>query len=235
MEDIHYPVRINKYLALKKFCSRKEADELIGQKKVSINGKLAILGAKVRAGDKITVENAKKSLLYLAYNKPKGIITHSPQEKEKSIKEITRIPRGVFPVGRLDKDSHGLIILTNDGRVTDKMLNPKYEHQKEYVVKTNRPVYDKFLDRMANGVRLDDGYVTKKCITKKLGQNIFSIILTEGKNRQIRRMCGVLGRQVLDLQRIRVLNIKLGQLKPGQYRNIIGKELSDFLHSLDLD
>ena len=142
-EELKYPVRINKYLAHQKICARREADELILQKKVRINGKIAVLGAKVKETDKVTVDGVKKDLVYLAFNKPKGIITHSPQQGEKEIKDVLAegptLPRlrgvNVVPVGRLDKNSSGLIILTNDGRLTDKLLNPEYNHQKEYIIK----------------------------------------------------------------------------------------------------
>ena len=133
MEEIKYPVRINKYLAQKKVCARREADELIIQGKVKINGKKAVLGAKVNENDKVTVEKINKKLVYIAFNKPKGMITHNPENGEKSIKDILDFNKEIFPLGRLDKDSSGLIILTNDGRVTDKLLNPKYNHDKEYI------------------------------------------------------------------------------------------------------
>jgi pseudouridine synthase len=233
-EEIKYPVRINKYLAFKKICARREADDLISQKKVKINGRLAILGDKVQENDKVEVEGVKKDLVYLAFNKPKGIITHSPQNGEKEIKNILQFRKDVFPVGRLDKNSSGLIILTNDGRLTDKLLNPKFNHEKEYIVKVNKEINNSFLKRMENGVKLDDGYVTKKCNVKKISAERFSIVLTEGKKHQIRRMCDALGFGVVHLERRRIMNIKLQNLLPGDFREIKGYELSQLLKSVGL-
>jgi 23S rRNA pseudouridine2604 synthase len=233
-EKIEFPVRINKYLALKKICSRKEADLIIAQKKVKINGRIATLGEKVGEKDNVTVDNLKKDLVYYAFNKPKNIITHSPQRNEKSIEDIIKTKEKVYPIGRLDKESQGLIILTNDGRITDRMLNPEYNHEKEYQVKTDRIVSDQFIKLMANGVTLDDGYVTKKCTVKRIDKNHFSIILTEGKKRQIRRMCNALRYNVLDLKRVRIMNIQIGTLQSGKLREIKGKELNDFYKLLDL-
>ena len=244
-EEIKYPIRINKYLAQKKICARREADVLVAQKKVKINNRIAVLGDKVLEGDKVTViaQTGKvKKLIYIAFNKPKGVITHSPQEGEPSVKDVIGLdptsPRlrgaSVFPLGRLDKDSSGLIILTNDGRVTDRLLNPKYNHEKEYIVRVAKPIDGLFLKKMSNGIKLEDGYVTKKCIVKKVGQDRFLIILTEGKKHQIRRMCDSLGYSVVHLERRRVMNIKLNNLKPGEFREIKGYELNEFLKSIGL-
>lgn len=234
MEEIKYPVRINKYLALQKISSRKEADFLISQKKVKINGRVAILGDKVQEKDRVVVENFNKELIYLAFNKPVGVLTYSPDKKELEIANIVKHSQKIFPIGRLDKDSSGLIILTNDGRITDRLLNPESNHEKEYVVELNRAMEPDFVKKMSNGVRLDDGYITQNCIVKKISRKIFSIILTEGKKRQIRRMCGSLGYGVLALKRIRILNIGIGQLVPGQLRVLGGKELEGFLSALAL-
>ncbi len=229
-----YPIRINKYLADKKIASRREADDLIKLGKIMINGKKAELGAMVQESDKVAVEGDLKKLVYLVFNKPAGIITHSPQGDEVSIAEILKFNQEVFPLGRLDKDSHGLIILTNDGRMTDRLLNPIFEHEKEYEVETAQPISKSFIKQMERGVKLDDGYTTQKCIVKKLDDNIFSIILTEGKKRQIRRMCTSLGYEVRDLKRVRVMNIELGNLKEGHYRVISGIGREDFLGKLEL-
>jgi len=234
-EEIKYPVRINKYLAYKKICARREADELISQKKVKINGRIAILGDKVNEKDNVVVENnGQKKLVYIAFNKPKGVITHSPQKGEEEIKDIVNIKEKVFPVGRLDKNSSGLIILTNDGRLTDKLLNPEYNHEKEYIIKVDKKIDNSFLKRMAVGVKLDDGYVTKKCIITKISENRFSIVLTEGKKHQIRRMCAALGYVILNLERRRIMNIKLGSLQQGDFREIKGYELNELLKSIGL-
>lgn len=233
-KEIKYPIRINKYLATKKICARREADVLIKQGKIKINGRTAILGDKVNEGDKVDVKSIGKKLVYFAFNKPKGIITHSPEENEKSIKDVLDLGEDVFPLGRLDKDSSGLIILTNDGRVTDKLLNPKYDHEKEYIVRVVKPIDGLFLKKMGEGVKLEDGYVTKKCRVVKLSSDRFSIILTEGKKHQIRRMCDALGYAIKHLERRRIMNIKLNKLQPGEYREIKGKELTDFLASIGL-
>lgn len=265
-----YPIRINKYLADKKIASRREADDLIKLGKVMINDKKAVLGAMVQEADKVEVAGDLKKLVYLAFNKPVGIITHSPQGDEVSIAEILKftptpksfihedgdvmhgmsaehsfrghnckamvwgLNQSVFPLGRLDKDSHGLIILTNDGRMTDRLLNPMFEHEKEYEVTVAQQVTKNFIKQMERGVKLDGGYITQKCVLKKLDDNIFSIILTEGKKRQIRRMCAALGYEVRDLRRVRVMNIELGNLKEGHYRIISGDERKEFLGKLEL-
>jgi len=231
-----YPMRINKYLALKNISTRRGADELIEKGQVFINGKKAVLGDKVQEEDSVEIKGktSNKKPVYYAYNKPIGIITHSPGEKEKDIKEDIvnkNIPKGVFPVGRLDKDSHGLIILTNDGRITDKLLNPKYIHEKEYVVKTSNKLRSSFKQKMEAGVNIE-GYMTQKCKVQILNENTFRIILSEGKKHQIRRMCSALFQEVSDLKRIRVMNIQLGKLKPGTLREIKGEELAIFLKAL---
>jgi 23S rRNA pseudouridine2604 synthase len=237
MENSEYPMRINKYLAKNNICSRREADEMIRQGKIQINGRIASLGEKVLETDEIKVfkdEKRKRGLAYFAFNKPRGIITHSPQEGEKSIADILHIPFEVFPMGRLDKDSSGLIILTNDGRVTDKLLNPEHYHEKEYQVRVDKEINSGFIRRMSGGVDLDE-YKTRKCEVEEINENTFSIILTEGKKHQIRRMCEKLGYAVVHLERKRILNIKLGNLKPGEHRKIKGGELKTFLQKLGLE
>ena len=237
-KEIVFPIRINKYLAYSNFCTRREADEMIKSGRVKINERLAVLGDKVQEQDRVTVDKdnrRNKPLVYLAFNKPRGIVTHSPQKGEKSIEEIFKFPQKVFPVGRLDKDSHGLIILTNDGRITDRLLNPDHEHEKEYVVKVDRTISPGFLKNMAEGVVLDDGYRTKAANVKKIDELTFSIILTEGKKRQIRRMCERLERTVLDLRRSRIMNIELGKLGVREFRSIEGAELEQLLRGIGID
>ena len=229
-----YPIRINKYLAEKKICSRREADELIKVGKININGKVAELGEMVLESDDVVVDGELKKLVYLAYNKPKGVVTHTGQEGETSISDIIKLDTGVYPLGRLDKDSRGLILLTNDGRVTDKLLNPIYSHDKEYIVKVNKFIDENFENEMINGVQIGGGYKTKKCVFKKIDDFTFSIILIEGKNRQIRNMCKALGFGVVDLKRIRVMNVKLGDLKQGRYRVVNNEERDKFLSDLEL-
>jgi 23S rRNA pseudouridine2604 synthase len=223
-------MRINKYLAHKNLCTRRAADELITAGKVLINGRKAALGDKVQESDNVKVLFRVKKYRYFAYNKPRGVITHSPGPDEKDIRQVTPLV-GIFPVGRLDKDSQGLIILTDDGRVTDKLLNPEYEHEKEYIVTTQQPLSDNFRPRMEKGVRIE-GYTTKPCSVKILGGRKFSVILTEGKKHQIRRMCAALGNTIAELERVRVMNIKLEGLKSGEHRELKGSELATFLKSL---
>lgn len=234
MEEFTYPMRINKYLALNKYSTRRGSDELVKKKKVFINGRVAVLGDKVNKNDKVDVKSdaQKKDYVYYAFNKPKGVITHSPQTGEKDIRQSVPL-KNVFPVGRLDKASHGLIILTDDGRVTDRLLNPKYMHDKEYVVSTTNKISPSFKNKLESGVNIGD-YKTKKCKVAGLSSHVFKITLTEGKKHQIRRMCSALKNDVTDLKRIRIMNIHLGNLSIGAYRKIDGKELADFLKNIGL-
>ncbi len=235
MEQITYPVRINKYLALVGEETRRGADPLVKAGLVLINGKRAEPGQWVNEGDRVEVKRkAPKRYAYFAYNKPFGIITHSPQEGERDIKQVTRksaMPPDVFPLGRLDKNSHGLIILTNDGRITDRLLHPSYEHEKEYVVKVQNKLQGNFKRVMERGVDIE-GYVTKPCTVKVLDDHTFSIRLTEGKKHQIRRMVVALKNDVANLKRTRIMNVELGRLAPGASRPIEGEELATFLRSL---
>lgn len=231
--EISFPMRINKYLAWKKYSTRKGADKLIEEGVVFINGKKARLGDKVNEKDKVELnQKTKQNFVYLAYNKPKDVVTHSPQKGENSIAEILHI-KNVFPIGRLDKDSTGLIILTNDGRITDMLLNPSYAHEKEYTVKTKKPLRANFKEKMEKGVRIEN-YTTKPCKIKILDKDTFSITLTEGKKHQIRRMCVALFNEVLELKRTRVMNIRLGKMPLGSHRNISGDELKEFLDKLGI-
>lgn len=227
-------MRINKYLAQKGYSTRKGADKLIEDNQVFINGVRAVLGDKVLENDLVEVKQSKKahSYLYFAYNKPRGVMTHSASKGEREIKDISPI-KGVFPVGRLDKDSHGLIILTNDGRITDRLLNPIHTHSKEYLVELDKPINARFKFLMEKGVSIE-GYTTKRCEVDILSSNTFRIVLSEGKKHQIRRMCAALGYTVIDLKRTKVLNIELGKLKSGQHRSITGLELETFLKTLGL-
>ncbi len=218
--------RINQYMAENNLSSRREADELILKGSVFVNGKKAVLGQKVdSAYDTIEVKNIKNNYVYYAYNKPIGIVTTNPQQGEKDIIHHTRFPYKVFPIGRLDKDSHGLIIMTNDRRLTKKLLDPESSHEKEYVVKIQEKVTDGFLKYMASGVTLDDGTKTKSCKINKVAPNQFSIILTEGKNRQIRRMVAGFKYNVIDLKRIRIGKVYLKDIKEGGFTAIPTKLL----------
>lgn len=231
---LQYPLRINRYLALHGYSTRTGADELITKGFVTINGKKAVLGSKVNESDKVEITNKapKKSYVYYAYNKPTGISTN-PQPGAKDILQVVKFPTKVFPIGRLDKDSHGLLIMTNDGRVTDKLLSPSYVHEKEYMVKVETAFTDDFITKMGNGVHFD-GFVSKKCKVWRKTKDVFHIILTEGKKRQIRRMTEALHRKVIDLKRIRIMNIELDKIPLGGYREIKGEELDTLLASLKI-
>ena len=233
---MEFPMRINKYLAHQGIASRREADVLVETGKVRINGQKAENGQQVNETDEVEVVGKTKSKTYLAYYKGRGIITHSPAENETDI--AYRLARdygitNVSPVGRLDKDSEGLIILSNDGRITGPLLDPEAQHEKEYEVMVDKPINPMFVRAMSAGVEIER-YRTKpaKVTASKSNDKRFSIILTEGKKHQIRRMCAALGFQIQTLKRVRVTNIKLDGLKPNQYRKIAGPELQEFLKEL---
>jgi len=237
MEKIIYPIRINRYLALNGYCSRREADVLIEKKMIMINGKIAKLGDRVNEDDLVEIpeknKDTFKEYVYLAYNKPKGIMTNEDNKVGQKIKDVANAPADVFPVGRLDKDSHGLIVLTNDGRITNKLLNPEFEHQKEYLVTVNKKMNNHFIKIMGQGVKLED-FRTKECEVEQLNDYLFRIVLTEGKKHQIRRMCDNLGYTSIDIQRVRIENIKLANLRLGKTRKIEGEELEKFLKILGI-
>lgn len=237
-----WPMRLNKYLAHQGVATRRAADELIERGQVYLNGSVAKLGDKVQKTDRVELagKTSPKKLRYFAFNKPVGVITHSPQLGEDDIK--TRITKkdtkisemsDVFPIGRLDKDSSGLIILTNDGRVTDRLLNPEYAHDKEYRVRTLEPLRESFRKYMESGVNIE-GYLTAPCVVRRTGPKSFNITLTEGKKHQIRRMVAALHNQVVELERVRILNIRLEDLKPNAIRPIKGDELTTFLTQIGI-
>lgn len=232
-----FPMRINKFLAHQGYATRTEADTLIEKGLVLVNGKKAVLGQRVEKNDVVEVKaKKKKTYRYFAYNKPRGIVSHSAQGEDIDIATLGKqfpVLRGTFPIGRLDKDSHGLILLTDDGRVTDRLLSPSRDHEKEYVVRTQAPLRSSFKEYMERGVQIED-YHTKKCKVRIMGESTFSIILTEGKKHQIRRMVVAMHNQVKDLKRVRVMNITLGKLPEGEFRPIEGDELKDFLASIGL-
>ncbi|MEA3272287.1 MAG: pseudouridine synthase [Patescibacteria group bacterium] len=233
-----FPARINQYITSKKNISRRQADKFIIEKRVKINEKIAVLGEKINEDDEVKIDgdslkDVQKKFVYLAFNKPVGIVSNIAHRGQKGINDILDYPVQIFPVGRLDKNSHGLIILTNDSHITEKLLHPKHKHEKEYVVKTSKVVTQEFLEKMSQGVVID-GYKTKKCKVKKINPKQFRIILTEGKKRQIRKMCSVLGHKVLDLERVRIMDIKLANLKPGEYRELRNTELEKFLKNLKI-
>ncbi len=227
-------IRINKRLAELGFASRREADRLLEEGVVFVDGKKAILGEKVPATAKIEVrKDTAQDKVYLAYYKGRGIISHSPAQHETDIKTRLKADFGltdVFPIGRLDKDSEGLLIVTNDGRLTAPLLDPENAIEKEYEVTVDKPVTSTFLNAMERGVKIER-YHTKKATTKRLRAMSFLLTITEGKKHQIRRMCAALGYQVQSLKRIRVAHIELGNIKPNQYRKLTKEEVAQ-LHRL---
>ncbi len=234
MAQARTTVRINKYLADQHYCSRREADAFITQGAVFINGRAAVLGDRVSPGDAVEIRvRARKPYRYYAYHKPRGIITHSPQGREEDI--AMKIPlKGVFPVGRLDKDSYGLILLTDDGRIVDRLLNPEHEHEKEYVVTVAKDLRPSFKEHMKKGVDIG-GYTTKPCAVEIVGPRSFHVTLTEGKKHQIRRMCAALHNDAIELKRIRIMNVCLADLPSGEWRTIEHAELRRLLASLGLE
>ncbi|MDO8601597.1 MAG: pseudouridine synthase [bacterium] len=239
--ELKYPMRINKYMAAQKIASRREADRLIEAGSILLNGRKAVLGDKVKKGDKVELAQeafkaTQASRVYLAFNKPTGVVTHSPQEGEQAIEDILKYTKTkIFPLGRLDKESHGLILLTNDGRVTERLLSPELNHEKEYVVKVNKPLTEGTLSRLGRGIRLEDGEITKPAeVLSEPFIKTIRLVITEGKRHQIRRMLAALGYDVVDLRRVRIMNIELGDLALGAHREIKGAELKEFLKSLGL-
>ena len=225
--------RINKYLSEVGFCSRRAADILIEEGKVTINGEITEIGSKVEEGDQVEVEGKKiiKSIkqkkIYLAFNKPIGIVCTTDRRVEPdNVIDFIKYPERIFPIGRLDKPSEGLIFLTNDGDIVNKILRARNNHEKEYIVSVNRLINSDFIKSMSNGVKILDT-ITKKCFVEQLGPKTFKIILTQGLNRQIRRMCESLGYSVRSLKRVRIMNIKL-DVSPGKYRQFTQKELLEF-------
>ena len=222
--------RINKYLSEVGYCSRRVADSLIKEGKVTINGQITEMGAKVEDGDQVEVEgqrieqSTKHEKIYLVFNKPAGIVCTSDRKVESdNIIDFIKYPTRIFPIGRLDKPSEGLIFLTNDGDIVNKILRARNNHEKEYIVSVNRPINRDFIQSMSNGVEILDT-ITKNCFVKQLGPKKFRIILTQGLNRQIRRMCEYLGYRVKSLKRVRIMNIKL-DVSTGEYREFTKEEL----------
>ena len=227
-------VRINKHMADMGLSSRREADELISAGKVFVNGEKAVTGQKVDPlVDKVQLRAQKQSLTYYAYNKPIGVVTTGAQGDEEDILNHTTFKKAVFPVGRLDKDSHGLILMTNDRRITHRLLDPKFEHEKEYRVTLKGRIHDTFTKTLARGVKID-GERTKPVSIMRESEKTFRIILKEGRNRQIRRMVEAAGDTVVDLLRLRIEHIKLNDLKDGSFRALSGAEVSTLLRKLGL-
>ena len=226
----HVGIRINKYLSKVGYCSRRAADKLLEQGRITINGKKPKLGTKIFSSDEIKVDgqliqDSQEDHIYIALNKPVGIVCTTDARVEKdNIIDFINHPKRIFPIGRLDKPSEGLIFLTSDGDIVNKILRAKNNHEKEYIVTVNKPLNDRFIQRMSNGIPILDT-ITKKCRVEALGKNKFRIVLTQGLNRQIRRMCEYLDYRVIKLQRIRIMSIVL-DIPVGKWRDLTEKEIA---------
>ena len=226
--------RINKYLSEIGHCSRRAADKLIDDGRIKVNGKAVSMGQKVSSSDRIEVdgilvENLKEGNVYIAFNKPTGIVCTTDTRVEKdNIIDYINYPRRIFPIGRLDKMSEGLILMTNDGDIVNKILRSRNNHEKEYIVTVNKPITNDFIEKIRNGLPILD-QITKKCYAEQIHKKQFRIILTQGLNRQIRRMCEYLEYKVVKLKRIRIMNIKLNT-KVGLYRDLTKKEMNELLN-----
>ncbi|MFD1737301.1 23S rRNA pseudouridine(2604) synthase RluF [Bacillus salitolerans] len=229
-------MRINKFISETGICSRREADKWVSDKRVTINGKLAEPGSQVNDGDDVRVDHkpikSKPKLVYIALNKPVGITSTTERHIRGNIVDFVNHAQRIFPIGRLDKDSDGLILMTNDGDIVNKILRAEGRHDKEYIVTVDKPITNHFLEKMSNGVEILDTK-TLPCKIYKESNYVFRIILTQGLNRQIRRMCTALGFQVKRLQRIRIMNIHLGKLPIGKWRNLSEQELNILFKDLN--
>lgn len=231
-------IRINKYLSQAGICSRRQADVYVEQGKVLVDGQMAVSGTKVLPGQQVLFDGkpvtVEENLIFLAFHKPKGIVCTSSRAEKDNIIDYINYPTRIYPVGRLDKDSQGLILLTNDGEAANQIMKARNYHEKEYEVTVNQRITKEFLDGMRKPVPLDEiGAVTRRCKVTKEGPNTFRIILTQGLNRQIRRMCEYFDYRVVKLKRVRVMNIHLGNLKEGAYRELTPKELHQLKEELN--
>lgn len=234
-------VRINKYLTAAGFCSRRGADKLVEEKRVTVDGALAQMGTKVLPGQTVQVDGkeiaAGQNHVYIALNKPEGITCTTEGDVEGNIIDFMGVRERIFPIGRLDKDSSGLILLTSDGDIVNKILRAENHHEKEYIVKVKQEITPAFLQKMSEGVEITNmrnktRVVTQKCRVKQLGPKTFCIVLTQGLNRQIRRMCTELGYNTLALRRVRIMNIRLGELQTGQWRYLTRQELEELSRNI---
>ena len=221
--------RLNKYIADSGYCSRREADRLISEGRVRLDGRVGVLGDRVLPGMDVTVDGKRLSgegeKVYLLLNKPMGIVCTADPREPMNVVDYLAYPRRVFPVGRLDKDSEGLLLLTNDGEIVNRILRAAGGHEKEYEVRIDRPVTPEFVQQMSRGVPILDT-VTLPCRVRRTGERSFNIVLVQGLNRQIRRMCEALGANVTHLRRVRIMNLRLGKLQPGQWRELTEEELA---------
>lgn len=234
----HHPdsKRLNKAISDSGYCSRRQADKYIEQEKVIVNGKVATLGDRAMPEDVIKVDGKlitkNEQLVYLALNKPVGITCTTDRRIEGNVVDFIGHQERIFHIGRLDKPSEGLLLMTNDGDIVNKILRAGNEHEKEYIVKVDRRITEEFINRMQNGVPILET-VTKKCRVEKVGRYVFKIILIQGLNRQIRRMCEYLGYEVVELKRTRIMNIHLGKLALGTWRDLTMEELNGLKNSLE--
>lgn len=232
-------VRLNKYLSDAGVCSRREADRLIEEGKVLIDGRVAVMGERVSASQTVVCDGktvgGKEEPVFLAVHKPRGIVcTTSDKDHAENIVEFLNYPKRVYPVGRLDKDSEGLLLMTNQGDIVNKILRAGNRHEKEYAVAVNQPVTEEFLKKMCEGVWLEDlAVLTKPCQAWKTGSHTFHIVLTQGLNRQIRRMCRALDYHVMNLKRVRIMDIRLGDLKRGESRELTKEEIAGLLKAVE--
>lgn len=229
-------IRLNKFLSDAGYCSRREADRLVEQGVVKVNGKTAVMGQKVTINDSIMVKgkniSREEEQILIALNKPVGIECTTDLNNPDNIVDFINFDKRIYPIGRLDKNSQGLILLTNDGSIVNNILKGSNYHEKEYVVTVDKPVTDDFIKKMSTGVRILD-QVTRPCKVAKVKKHVFNIVLTQGLNRQIRRMCGELGYNVQKLKRIRIMNIELGNLPVGQYRKVTDSELKELMRNFN--
>jgi 23S rRNA pseudouridine2604 synthase len=225
-------MRLNKYISETGVCSRREADKWIEAGRVTCNGEVAVLGTRVSDADEVRVDGKlvgiKKRQIYIALNKPVGITCTAEAHVEGNIIDLVGHPERIFPIGRLDKDSEGLILLTNNGDIVNEILRSENNHEKEYIVTVERPITDLSLTMMADGVKIM-GEITKPCKVSRVNEKTFRMILTQGMNRQIRRMCSALGYRAQRLQRVRIINIDLGALAPGKWRELTEAEIAGLL------
>ena len=235
MENSQPGVRLNKYMAQSGYCSRREADRLIEEGRVRIDGRVGALGDHVLPGMEVTVDgkalSGESKKVYILLNKPRGIVCTADPREPMNVVDYLGLPTRVFPVGRLDKDSEGLLLLTSDGEIVNRMLRAAGGHEKEYEVTIDRPVTAEFARKMMAGVPILDT-VTLPCKLRKTGERSFNIVLVQGLNRQIRRMCEALGANVTHLRRIRIMNLRLGRLQPGQWRELTEGELEELMGAL---
>ena len=233
--DTQQGVRLNKYVADSGYCSRREADRLIEEGRVRVDGRAGELGLRVLPGMTVTVDGrpltGESEKVYLLLNKPKGIVCTADPREPMNVVDYLGYPKRVFPVGRLDKDSEGLLLLSSDGEIVNRMLRAAGGHEKEYEVTIDRPVTAPFVESMMSGVPILDT-VTLPCKVRRTGERSFNIVLVQGLNRQIRRMCEALGANVTHLRRVRIMNLRLGRLQPGQWRELTREELETLMGQL---